>query len=80
MCGRYTQQASWSDLVHLYRIAEGTIPLNLRPRYNMAPTQNVVVVRRGPDGKGRELSMVRWGLVPPWAKAASAYVELYRGL
>jgi putative SOS response-associated peptidase YedK len=68
MCGRYNLQGSWSDLVRLYRIVEDVTPLNLRPRYNIAPTQDVVVVRKGPDGKGRDLSMMRWGLVPSWAK------------
>lgn len=55
-------------MVRLYRIAEGVTPLNLQPRYNIAPTQDVVVVRMGPEDKRRELSMMRWGLVPPWAK------------
>ena len=40
--------------------------LNLRPRYNVAPGQNVATVRSG-DG-GRRLSMLRWGLVPVWSK------------
>ena len=37
-------------------------PRNLRPRYNIAPSQEVAVVRDG-DG-GRSLSMLRWGLIP----------------
>ena len=41
-------------------------PRNLRPRYNIAPSQEVAVVRDG-DG-GRSLSMLRWGLIPGWAK------------
>ena len=38
---------------------------DLPPRYNVAPSQPVAVVRAGADG--RSLSMFRWGLVPPWA-------------
>jgi putative SOS response-associated peptidase YedK len=38
----------------------------LNPRYNIAPTQQVAVIRQ--DGKARELSMMRWGLIPSWAK------------
>jgi putative SOS response-associated peptidase YedK len=36
------------------------------PRYNIAPTQPVVAVRAG--GSGREAALLRWGLVPPWAR------------
>ena len=37
------------------------------PRYNIAPTQPVAVVRAGSEGGGRELSMLRWSLIPSWA-------------
>jgi putative SOS response-associated peptidase YedK len=40
------------------------------PRYNIAPTQEVLVVRQG-DGR-REPSMLRWGLVPSWAKGIAS--------
>ena len=45
---------------------------NLRPRYNVAPSQKVAAVRAGDDG--RSLSMLRWGLIPSWAlcKCAAA--------
>lgn len=39
-----------------------------RPRYNIAPTQNVPAVRLA-DGK-RQLVMLHWGLIPSWAKEA----------
>ena len=41
-------------------------PLNLRPRYNVAPGQDVAVVRAAESG--RCLAMLRWGLIPAWAK------------
>ncbi len=41
---------------------------DLVPRYNIAPTQPVSVVRIAPDGGRRELVALRWGLVPSWAK------------
>lgn len=73
MCGRYTQLRSWSELVDLYRITGNPTPPNLAARYNIAPTQSVPIVRHGggDDPAGRELAMVRWGLIPFWAKDAS---------
>ena len=61
MCGRYSQLRSWSDWVRLYNITAGQMPLNLAPRYNIAPTQDVPVVRSTREGRGRELVLLRWG-------------------
>ena len=47
---------------------------NLRPRYNVAPSQNVAAVRAGEDG--RRLLMLRWGLIPAWAKEPSIGYKL----
>ena len=38
------------------------------PRYNIAPTQPVPIVRQNPKEPVRELSLVRWGLIPNWAR------------
>jgi putative SOS response-associated peptidase YedK len=43
-------------------------PDQLKPRYNIAPGQDVAIVRA--TEQGRTLSMARWGLVPHWAKEA----------
>ena len=40
-----------------------------RPRYNIAPTQDVAVIVE--DERGRHLTAYRWGLIPPWAKDPS---------
>ena len=64
MCGRFTQRLPWRELDELLDLI-GT-PQNLRPRYNVAPGQTIAAVRLA-DG-GRRLSMLRWGLVPAWAK------------
>ncbi len=58
MCGRFTNRFSWKEL-HERLDLIGT-PLNLRPRYNVAPSQDVAVARAAPDG--RALAMLRWGL------------------
>ena len=64
MCGRFTQRMTWREL-HERMDLIGT-PLNLRPRYNVAPSQDVAVVRAADDG--RTLAMLRWGLIPSWAR------------
>ena len=64
MCGRFLQRFAWDDLCAFLRL-EGP-PANLRPRYNLAPSQHAAVVRN--DAGARRLSMLRWGLIPAWAK------------
>ena len=41
------------------------------PHYNIAPTQPVPIIRQNPKEPRRELSLVRWGLIPSWAKDMS---------
>ena len=67
MCGRFTQRLPWRELQEFLDLV-GT-PQNLRPRYNVAPGQSIATVRLA-DG-GRRLSMLRWGLIPAWAKEPS---------
>lgn len=64
MCARFTQHATWSDLIRLYRL---TGPArNLQPHYNVAPTDRAEVIVAG--GHGLELVPMRWGLIPWWWK------------
>ena len=67
MCGRFTQYFTWREL-HALLSLYGPAP-NLRPRYNVTPTQQVAAVRLV-EGE-RRLSMLRWGLIPSWAKDPS---------
>jgi putative SOS response-associated peptidase YedK len=60
MCGRFTQHYIWQQ-VHEFLNVFGS-PRNLRPRYNIAPTTDVDVVRLAPNG--REVVSMRWGLAP----------------
>jgi putative SOS response-associated peptidase YedK len=64
MCGRFVIDLS-PDLVATFFGLAATP--DLPPRYNVAPTQLVPVIRSGPDG-ARQLALLRWGLVPSWAK------------
>jgi len=66
MCGRYVITLTWAELVALVRATETGTALNDLPRFNIAPTQQVPILRAG--GKGRLLTSARWGLVPGWAR------------
>jgi putative SOS response-associated peptidase YedK len=46
------------------------------PRYNIAPTQSVPVIRQNPKGPRREMSLVRWGLIPSWAKDQAVAAQM----
>jgi putative SOS response-associated peptidase YedK len=63
MCGRFTQASPTEVIGELFDVAE--VP-PLPKRYNIAPTQDVAVVR--PAAAGRELALLHWGLIPSWAK------------
>ncbi|MEM7542369.1 MAG: SOS response-associated peptidase [Pseudomonadota bacterium] len=66
MCGRYTLKSELDALEQ----ALGCAPDEpLIPRYNIAPTQNVCVMRQGESGIG--FADLRWGLIPHWAKDKS---------
>ena len=64
MCGRFTQMYSWQQIHDLLEL-EGP-PVELAPRYNVAPGQRVAAVRL--EQGARRLAMLRWGLLPAWAR------------
>ncbi|MFL9825204.1 SOS response-associated peptidase [Rhodoplanes sp. SY1] len=63
MCGRYAITSSPEAVRALFRY--GDVP-NFPPRYNVAPTQPVPVVRL--DEGARRFALLRWGLIPSWVK------------
>ena len=65
MCGRFTQSMTWRKLHSLYRMPRQA-PLNLRARYNGAPTQEFAGCRLDAQG-ARAVARLRWGLIPAWA-------------
>lgn len=67
MCGRYELHTHPVAIALAFGL---TIPPSMVPRYNIAPMQQVPVVRRSQAGL-RELVTMRWGLVPRWAKDPS---------
>lgn len=68
MCGRYTLTAPGDAIVEAFDLQTD---LELRPRYNIAPTQVVAAVRVGKPGTGRALVELKWGLIPRWAEDPS---------
>jgi putative SOS response-associated peptidase YedK len=72
MCGRFTQNYTWSE-VHAFLNVFGDLgtPRNLQPRFNIAPTTFIDVVTsrvRNREIVGREIVPMRWGLIPGWWK------------
>ncbi|MCW5734044.1 MAG: SOS response-associated peptidase [Enhydrobacter sp.] len=67
MCGRYTFNLTWQDLVNLYRLTlPEEKPERLKENFNVAPTHVMPILR--PHGNGREIAMAGWGLIPFWLK------------
>ena len=67
MCGRYDNLIAREAYKGLYK-AMRLPPSNFPPRYNIAPTDQVPIVRIDPRDGERELVMARWGLIPFWMK------------
>ena len=67
MCGRFTLHLTWPEIVELYDLTRPEeLGKNVKPRYNIAPTQDVlfVAMKHG----AQRLMEGRWWLVPFWAK------------
>ena len=67
MCGRFTLTPSAQVLMDELGLL--WIPEDYRPRFNVAPGQLILAARDG--DQGRKGAMLKWGLVPPWAKDPS---------
>ncbi len=72
MCSRFQLTAAPEAVRDLFRL-EKIEPFP--PRYNIAPTQPVHIVRRSEAGP-RELVLVRWGLIPGWVKSPGEFATL----
>lgn len=67
MCGRFAFYSPAEAATALFGVDAAP---ELKPRYNIAPTQDLAAIRNGADGE-REFALLRWGLVPFWAKEPS---------
>lgn len=69
MCSRYSLTSPPEAVRAYFRyLNEAAFP----PRYNIAPSQPVAIVRNTERG-GREMALVRWGLIPSWVKDPRAF-------
>lgn len=84
MCGRYTSKKNPVEIAEQFNAADHVTDKSVQPDYNVAPTKTVPVVRAqkptapesGPGASaagvpaGRELVVMKWGLIPSWANGA----------
>src|SRR5712692_4592200 len=68
MCGRYRLTAKERYLRDHFGLDED---LSWAPRWNIAPTQPVPIIRQHPKEPKRTFGLFRWGLIPYWAKDPS---------
>ena len=72
MCSRYSLTSPHEAVRTYFKcVRDHAFP----PRYNIAPTQPVSIVRTGADNQ-RELVLVRWGLIPGWVKNPGEFTTL----
>jgi putative SOS response-associated peptidase YedK len=69
MCGRYRLSRRKQIIEEYFETADWQDDWS--PRYNIAPTQPVPVIRQRPKKPVRELALMKWGLIPNWAKDRS---------
>ena len=67
MCGRYRLSRHKQVLLERFGLDDDP-DLDWSPRYNIAPAQLVPAIRQDPSAPRRQLSLIRWGLIPFWAK------------
>ena len=72
MCSRYFLDADGNVIAYTFAVPGNSL---VRRRYNIAPTQEAPVVRMTGEGV-RGIALVRWGLVPPWAKELAAGTKM----
>ncbi|MEW2297617.1 SOS response-associated peptidase [Streptomyces sp. NPDC006743] len=83
MCGRYVSTRGPEELARHFGVSRWNPEQTLEPSWNVAPTDGVwAVLERPPRGERataaarRELRVLRWGLVPSWAKDVSTGARL----
>ena len=73
MCGRFRLTRKDQEIREYFDVPDD---FEWKPRYNIAPTENVAVVRQRRDHPSRTLSGMRWGLIPYWSKDAKGAARM----
>lgn len=68
MCSRYFLDADGNVIAYTFQVP---VHDRIRKRFNIAPSQEAPVIRAAQEAGAREVAMLRWGLVPFWAKDPS---------
>jgi putative SOS response-associated peptidase YedK len=75
MCGRYRLSKPKQLIAESFDVSWDELPEWI-PRYNIAPTDSVPVIRQNPKEPIRQIAMMRWGLIPAWSKDASGSARM----
>ena len=73
MCGRYYRRSDKQELAEHFAADTEPDLTDLIPNYNIAPTTFQPVIRNRRDEAARELLLMRWGLIPYFAKSLAAF-------
>ncbi|RMD81738.1 MAG: SOS response-associated peptidase [Candidatus Dadabacteria bacterium] len=73
MCGRFMLTAPPEDVAREFEVE---VPPSYRPRTNIRPTEEVLVIRRQSGAPNRTAALLRWGLIPHWAKDPAIAAKL----
>lgn len=80
MCGRFASTTKPTDLVEIFGVQQWDPTETIDPSWNVAPTDRAfAVLERAPKGEReplRQLRVMRWGLVPSWAKSPDTAVKM----
>ena len=69
MCGRFTLQTPETQIRKAFNL-QNAEQLGLSQRYNIAPSQDIPIIRDTEDG--HEMTLAQWGLVPHWTKETTS--------
>ena len=73
MCGRFALTSDESGICEYFRVNLST---PVKPRFNIAPSQKLLIIRLQSETQEHTSSLVRWGLIPSWAKDQSIGARL----